>query len=177
MSAYEIFTFFLKVAIALIAYMWLMGRCAKLLAPMRMHFAVEGEKFIANTHDERARKHMQANLDNAFSAFWAIAFAMTIPLFGLINIITEAWSALRHEQRQAPAFSKAEREEQQLNVMFLASVAGANPIFGAIIAVELLLLFSLSALLTGQITVAKAVIRSAASSTSELSRSKLHWNG
>jgi hypothetical protein len=132
-----------------IGYGLLLRRIATIVQPHRLRLAERGEKYLAVCKDPEERALVNFYLDNAFNPWIAISAFFTLP----IVIVQEIWRPA--ELGFVPADEDAHR-----SICGLASISAfaANPLFGSLVVIELLIASIAVALVVGNISLIKRAV-------------------
>lgn len=139
----------LWIVLAFAGYALILRRLADAAQPARLRLAEEGEALLAegNLGVENERQ-VRIYLENAFSGKTALIAALAIP-------IAMIWLVFQQPQEQS---REVEARLSRLGDWFALSVFAANPIFGIVVAVEIILLGTTLAILTGSFSAVRAAV-------------------
>jgi hypothetical protein len=117
------------VAVLAVTYGLLLRRFATVAAPYRFQLAERGEKYLALSKNPKEKNQIRFYLDNAFNPWIAIgaSLALWIALFMVIM-----------RSRDAEFVPTNEDEYDRICNLFTFSVFAANPLFGIIVALEII---------------------------------------
>jgi hypothetical protein len=133
-------------------YLFLLRRMAAAVQPYRLRLAELGERLLARGVDPVAEATIRFDLQSAFSPWPMVLLAALMPVF----VLKEGfWAALgRPRRRPEPTL-----EMQRLIGLVSLSWFAANPLFGLIVALELLVLSLLALLVAGNLAVLRHAVR------------------
>lgn len=122
-----------------ISYGLLLRRLAKIVEPKRLELAQRGERYLDLCDTKKERQQITFYLENAFDP-WVAILASFLIWFALVKVIRTG--AHKSEERD-------EREHDEIAWLFSISAFAANPLFGAITVLEILLIAIVVLLIEG----------------------------
>ena len=139
----------LWVSLSAIGYGFLLRRTATIVQPHRLRLAERGEKYLVICKEPEERALINFYLDNAFNPWITVHAFFILP----IVFVQELW-------RPAELDFVPADEDAHMSVCGLAtmSVFAANPLFGSLVAAELLIATIAVALVAGNIALIKRAI-------------------
>jgi|SRR5580692_3939904 hypothetical protein len=160
-----IFAFYCPLALVsvfVITYGLLLRRLATIAHPHRLRLAELGEKYLVVCKTPEERALIKFYLDKAFSPWVAASACVLFP----IVLFQEIFWPRRGKFNFVPTDEDAHNKICRLAVI---SMFAANPIFGSLVALQLISATAIVALISGNITLIKraisAIIDSQASTT------------
>jgi hypothetical protein len=139
----------LEICLFAIGYGLLLRRLATIVQPHRLRLAEHGEKYLAVCKDQEERGLIKFYLDKAFSPWITIWAFVSLPI------------VLIHELVRPAKFDFVPSDEEGHRTicrLFIISVFAANPLFGTLVAVELLIATIVVALVAGNVVLIKRAI-------------------
>ncbi len=132
-----------------ILYGVLLRRLATIAEPYRFQLAERGEKYLALCDNPKEKSQIRFYLDNAFNPW--IAFAACFFLWLALFMVAAKKSANDFEPTSVS-------EHEQIANLFTLSVFAANPLFGAVVTVEMVLVTVAVVLIAGNFALVRRVI-------------------
>jgi len=112
-----------------LAYCLVLRRFADLAQPYRLRIAELGEGILASRPSLTRAQQTEFYLDNAFSG-WIMPFAVAVvPFAAALGVAKYLWGGFSLSQH-------ANKEDDTMSLLFLASAFASNPLFGAVFFVE-----------------------------------------
>ncbi|KVM89898.1 hypothetical protein [Burkholderia stagnalis] len=140
----------------LIAYMALVRRAADVVHPVRMQMARLGREILAAPNVSAAEKaNVRFFLDNAFNASLPFISAVAMLVLGPVYIIRRVIS----KKKSDPELNGTDPRVKKLVLMFLLSSIAANPLFGALMLIEITITAVVTTLLTRQLKAWQGVVK------------------
>lgn len=139
------------VVIGAAVYVFLARRLADLVQPLRLRLAREGEALLASSLDPDDARQVRFWLDNAFSAVPAAIFVMMFPMLMTNTLIGRLLGKHPKPLRSGAAM-------RRLSLLFMASAFAANPLFGVIALLELILFGVTVGVLTDPLLLFRSVL-------------------
>jgi hypothetical protein len=134
---------FLTAVAALAGYGLLLRRLATLAQPCRLRLAEVGERLLAESvlapADEAA---IRFGLDNAFNGLPVVLAVLLLPAV-FVRVLFGSLFGGRSDEAEVPP------EQRTFVLCFLASAFAANPLFGTLVATEILVFAAVLLLISG----------------------------
>jgi len=131
-------------------YGLLLLRLSAVAQPLRLRLAEEGEKYLALCNDPRERRIITFYLDNPASPWFAIAAFFLLP----IALCRGPSAAIRNRIVYAD-----EPTHTRLCLKFFVSAIAANPVFGTLVAIELLVVVIGVVLVMGNVALVRRAMQ------------------
>lgn len=114
-----------------------------------MELAERGEKYLAFCDNQREIQQVNFYLDNAFNPWIAVIACIFLWVGLLIVLLNPRAGALE---------TKNEDEHEAISNLFTISVFAANPLFGMIVAIEIIVFTIVALLLVGNVALIRRAV-------------------
>ena len=134
-------TTLITIGACVVLYGFFLRRIATAVQPLRLQLAERGEKYLRISKDPRERKLITFYLDNALSpwvCFWAF---ILLPVVLVRQMFRSSNNKLEKEN---------EAEYGRILALFTISVFAANPLFGVLTIIEIVIALLLAIMLSGK---------------------------
>jgi hypothetical protein len=142
--------------VALLGYMGIVRRAADVVQPLRLQMAELGREVLVSDASADDKSFVRFCLDNAFNAFIPFVGALIMIVGGPVYVLRACYMALANKDFEES--SSGDPRVRKMSSLLLISSVAANPFFGTVLVIEVIITAVLTSLLTRQLRAWQSIV-------------------